>query len=106
MFVYDLLKAEGQYWFQKGEPTKANHKYEEALSLWIYYVSNNPNWEKDGVDDEEIQLIDDWGRSEFEKEKIKDFKLNMYSNIAVCSLKIKEFSNAILACEEALKLDN
>lgn len=30
----------------------------------------------------------------------------MYSNIAVCSLKIKEFSNAILACEEVLKLDN
>jgi len=30
----------------------------------------------------------------------------MYSNIAVCLLKVKEFSNAILACEEVLKLDN
>jgi len=30
----------------------------------------------------------------------------MLLNIAVCSLKTKEFSNAIHACEEALKLDN
>ena len=30
----------------------------------------------------------------------------MFSNIAVCSLKIKEFTTAISACEEVLKLDN
>lgn len=30
----------------------------------------------------------------------------MYLNIAVCSLKLKEFQTGIYACEEALKLDN
>lgn len=37
---------------------------------------------------------------------IKDYKLSLYLNIAVCSLKTKQFPSSISACEESLRLDN
>jgi tetratricopeptide (TPR) repeat protein len=36
---------------------------------------------------------------------IRDIKLSTYLNIATCNIKCKAYSVAVLACEEALKLD-
>ena len=45
------------------------------------------------------------GTSAEEQSAIKQIKLNTYLNIAACNIKNKSFTEAILACDEALKLD-
>jgi hypothetical protein len=76
------------------------------LSIWTYYRSKNPKWDEEGIDDDEIDKIDETGKTESEAEKIKEIKLNSYLNISVCCLKTKQFTTAISACEEALRIDN
>ena len=63
LFVHELLKQQGG---KMQDPGRALHKYEEALSIWRYYKCLNPKWENDGIDDDEIELIDDKGSNEVE----------------------------------------
>lgn len=49
--------------------------------------------------------VDDLGKNDFEKAKIKQIKLTCFLNIAACNIKSKDFDTAIQACNEALKLD-
>ena len=50
--------------------------------------------------------MEDFGENEEEIEKLKNIKLILYLNLAACYLKMKEFKNAKLICEEALKIDS
>jgi len=100
--VHELLKIQG---LREREASRAIHKWEEALSLWKYYHCTNPKWQEEGVDDDELQLIEDKGKDEDQAEKIKSLMLNCYLNIAVCALKTKKFSEGIKSCEASIKLD-
>lgn len=103
LIVHELIKSQG---LKQLDASRAIHKWEEALSLWIYYKCSNPKWQEDGIDDDEIELVDDFGLNPEQADKIKSLKLNCYLNIAVCALKVKKFSEGIKACEESIKLDN
>lgn len=81
------------------------HKYEEALCIWRYYICHNPKWEEQGIDDDEIEPIEETGCLEEEQSQITELKLTSYLNIAVCYLKSKDFDTGIAACDEALALD-
>ena len=105
MFVYELFKSKGSKDFKGGDPERALHRYEEALCIWRYYTCSNLNWEKDGIDDDEIEAVEDLGDTPEQRVLIKDFKLQSYLNIGVCSLKTKDFFNGITSLEEALKLE-
>lgn len=104
VFVYELLKSKGAKEFKAGEVERALHRYEEALCIWRYYICSNPNWEKDGIDDDEIEPVEKSGDTPEEELLIKDFKLQSYLNIGVCSLKTKDYYNGVKSLEEALKL--
>jgi FK506-binding protein 4/5 len=45
------------------------------------------------------------GKTPEEQQAIKQIKLNTYLNIAACNIKNKSYTEAVLACEEALKID-
>lgn len=105
IIVHELLKKEGSAYFTAGEYDRALHRYEEALSLWRYYICHNPKWEEEGIDDDEIELFEDVGNTDSQKRQIRELKLTSYLNIAVCNLKVKDFVNALAACEEALHLN-
>ena len=104
--VYQILKSEGQRLFAQGEPERAIHKYEEGLCVWRYYICHNPNWEKDGIDDDEIEAVNECGSNSKEAGLINDMKLSAYLNIAVCLLKNSSYQVGVLACNEALKVDS
>jgi tetratricopeptide (TPR) repeat protein len=45
------------------------------------------------------------GKTADEINTLTHIKLNTYLNIAACNIKVKSYAEAILACDEALKLD-
>jgi tetratricopeptide (TPR) repeat protein len=75
------------------------------LSIFRYFVSFNPKWQEQGIDDDEIKEVDEQGRDEFERVELKRIKLTSYLNIAACNIKGKDYESAVSACNEALKLD-
>jgi tetratricopeptide (TPR) repeat protein len=84
---------------------RACRKYEEALSIFRYFYSTNPKWSEEGIDDSELKEVTYEGANEMEKFIILKLVLDTLLNIAACNIKSKDFETAVLACEEALKLD-
>ena len=63
LFVYELIEQEAMCDYKK-EPDRACRKFEETFSIWTYYHCTNPKWDTEGIDDSQIHLIDDLGKTE------------------------------------------
>lgn len=105
MLVYELIRNEGNDLVAQGKYDRACHKYEEALGVWRYFAATDPDWQEKGIDDDKLEEINYMGVTEEQKELVYNIKLNMYLNIAACSIKKQEFKEAVLSCEEAIALD-
>ena len=103
--MHDSLKEEGGKAFEAEDWNRACRKYEEALSVFRYYYCTNPKWEEEGIDDNYLKHYETIGDTPEQIFKTREIKLKLYLNIAVCSLKLKQFSDSLKACNEALKLD-
>jgi hypothetical protein len=79
-----MILKEATVDYDRQEFDRACRKYEEALSLWLYYLCHNPKWDSEGIDDDQIELVDDKGKTEKQKELILDMKLTCFLNIAGC----------------------
>lgn len=44
--------------FAKKEWDTACRKYEEAYSIWRYFLSKNPNWANEGIDDTQLTEVE------------------------------------------------
>jgi hypothetical protein len=62
-YVYDLIITDASNDFRKKETDRACRRYEEALSIWIYYHTTNPKWDTEGIDDDQIHLVEDKGKN-------------------------------------------
>ena len=104
-FSYDLIKTDANNEFAQGHFDRACRKYEEALSVWRYYEATDASWQEKGIDDDKLREVDFLGTTDEEKDQVKKIKVSTYLNIAACNIKTKVFKEAVLACDEALKLD-
>lgn len=66
-FAFDIIRAEGAREYRERNFERACRKFEEALSVFRYYVSFNPKWQEQGIDDDEIKEVDEQGSNEWEK---------------------------------------
>lgn len=100
-----MLKEQAQTAFKEKDYDRACRKYEEALTLWRYYIVHNPKWSEEGIDDDELEAMEVFGSNQLERVVIKELKFVCYLNIAICSIKTKEYEAAIESCDEALKIE-
>jgi len=89
--AFNQKKSEGTQHFIKAEYELALENYEEALSVFRW-VEDTP----------EGFLL----RSYSATPEVKDCLLAAYLNIAFCNIKLERWKEAILACDEVLKIDN
>ena len=47
------------------------YTYLQAYSIWRYFKSDNPNWNKEGIDDTQLQEVEWQGNSPEEAEWIR-----------------------------------
>ena len=104
-FAYQLLKNDANSEFAQGHFDRACRKYEESLSVFRYFEATDASWQDKGIDDDKLHEVDYLGKSPEEQKAIRQIKLNTYLNISACNIKVKSYTEAVLACEEALKLD-
>jgi hypothetical protein len=57
-FAYELLIANAKKDYLSGNAGGACRKYEEAYSIWRYFYSSNPKWDKEGIDDFYLREVD------------------------------------------------
>lgn len=68
LFAYELLtKAASREFYVRNEES-ACRKYEEAYSIWHYYYTTNPNWNKEGIDDSQLFEVFWDGCDDFERQ--------------------------------------
>jgi len=101
----EKLHKEGKEEFSKGEIEFAQSKFEEMLCLFRFIIPLSENWKQEPIEDTKMKYVDFTGDTPDEIKKVSEFKLLAYLSIAACSLKTNNPKNAILACDEALKLE-
>ena len=105
MFAFDIIKREANEEYLQANYDRACRKYEEALSIFRYFICFNPKWQEEGINDSQIQEYEDMGKTEYEKQEVRRMKILMFTNIAACNIKTKDFETARAACDEILKLE-
>jgi len=104
-YVYDMIIREAQKDYSNKESDRACRKFEEAYSIWIYYHTTNPKWDTEGIDDDQIFLVEAKGDTVEQTQAIKQMRLTCLMNIATCNIKSAVFEEAAKACEDILKND-
>ena len=81
----------------------ANHKYEQALSVFVWAENTHPDWKNRGMRDEDLKegAYTDF-KSEAEKNHVEKLMTACYLNLALCCQKSNEHNIAIRACDEVL----
>jgi len=51
LFAFENIMRSASLEFIRKEYDMAARKYEEAYSCWRYFLSKNPNWNNEGIDD-------------------------------------------------------
>ena len=81
--------------FHSGNYDRACRRYEEALSIFRYFICFNPKWQEEGINDNQIKEVDDLGSNDYEKTQIKKMKIKMFLNIAACNMKSKDYETSL-----------
>ncbi|EER12473.1 hypothetical protein Pmar_PMAR003812 [Perkinsus marinus ATCC 50983] len=68
----------------------------------------NRNWRTEGLNDDYLVLVSDLGKSEEDKARIKEFRVQCYSNITMCLIKLgnEMLPEACRTCDFILQLDS
>ncbi|KAL4477101.1 hypothetical protein ABPG72_015414 [Tetrahymena utriculariae] len=109
-FACELLKISGNQKFKNQEYESACDLYEQALSIFRFVRNKRENWKKEGLYDDDLEYIDENGKSDKEKKSVKGLKVVLYQNICLVYLKLSKnncqnVNDAFYACNEAIKLD-
>ena len=98
--AYNSKKQEGTTFFLSEDYQQALHKYEEALTLFRWVRNRNEKWRNSGIEDDDLTV------ETIEKnEETVEMMVSLYLNISLCNLKLKNWNEAVMACDEALALD-
>ncbi|EAR84044.1 tetratricopeptide repeat protein (macronuclear) [Tetrahymena thermophila SB210] len=109
-FASELLKISGNQKFKNQEYEQACVLYEQALSIFRFVRNKRENWQKEGLYDDDLEYVDENGKSDKEKKLVKGLKVVLYQNICLVYLKLSKnncqnVNDALYACNEAIKLD-
>ncbi|KAL4430467.1 hypothetical protein ABPG74_013317 [Tetrahymena malaccensis] len=109
-FASELLKISGNQKFKNQEYESACALYEQALSIFRFVRNKRENWQQEGLYDDDLEYIDENGKSDKEKKLVKGLKVVLYQNICLVYLKLSKnncqnVNDALQACNEAIKLD-
>ena len=80
------LKEEGNECFRQKAYSDAIDRYEHTLGAFRFMVQNDPEWRSQGITDDTLQLVDELGRNDAEREGIRGLKLTCYNNLAASYL--------------------
>lgn len=80
------LKEEGNECFRQKAYSDAIDRYEHTLGAFRFVVQNDPEWRSQGITDDTLELVDELGRSDAEREGIRGLKLTCYNNLAASYL--------------------
>jgi hypothetical protein len=58
LFAFESIMYLANQEFAKKEWDIACRKYEEAYSIWRYFLSKNPNWANEGIDDTQLTEVE------------------------------------------------
>lgn len=98
--VYESKKQEGTVFFNSEDYQQALHKYEETLTLFRWVKNRNEKWRNSGIEDDDLTI------ENIEKSpQIVEMMVSLYLNIALCNIKLVNWKEAVMACDEALELD-
>ena len=53
-FAFEMIMKNANIEYIKKDYEAAARKYEEAYSCWRYFLSKNPNWNNEGIDDTQL----------------------------------------------------
>eukprot|EP00970_Alexandrium_tamarense_P010964 scaffold2291_cov211-Alexandrium_tamarense.AAC.13 len=99
------LKDEGNSSFQDGNLDEALVKYESALAVFRYLVNINSSWKNEGIKDDFISEVSFQSKDDEESDKLNEFLVKCYNNIALVSDKRRHFQLALQACDCAIAVD-
>lgn len=54
VFAFEIIKREANLEYQSKNYDRACRKYEEALSIFRYYLCSNPKWNEEGINDDDL----------------------------------------------------
>lgn len=94
-------KTEGTELFNKKDYPAALEKYHQSLALFRWIENKNPNWNNRQINDNDLIY-----KNEELSDDVKSCLITSYLNIAICSLKLEQWKEAELACDEVLKIDD
>ncbi|KAF4701339.1 hypothetical protein FOZ63_030111, partial [Perkinsus olseni] len=102
------LKEEATDYYTKGEYFLAMNRYSQAAGLFYYARILNANWRREGLNDDYLEVVTDIGQSEEEQARIREHRVQCYSNITMCQMKLgKEMlPEACRTCDIILQLDS
>lgn len=78
--------------------------YEMSISVFRWIENENPNWKLEGIKDEFFREECFLSANEFHNMKCKELLVCLYTNLAIVHLKIGQYCQAIVCCNEALAL--
>eukprot|EP01029_Cantina_marsupialis_P013870 TRINITY_DN3079_c0_g1_i2.p1 TRINITY_DN3079_c0_g1~~TRINITY_DN3079_c0_g1_i2.p1 ORF type:complete len:390 (+),score=105.04 TRINITY_DN3079_c0_g1_i2:56-1171(+) len=102
----NALKDVGKEEFQKGSFLEASDQYAHAYGLFHYVKNNDPNWQKKGIFDRDLEIVLEKGDSEEMKENVYTLRTSCLLNIALCELKMNNKDACVSVCDMALEIDN
>ena len=105
LFAYEIIMTNANIEYAKKQYDSAARKYEEAYSCWRYFLSKNPNWNNEGIDDTQLTEVEWVSLKPEENEKILKHKVIVLLNISACMLKTMNWEEAVPTLNEVLRLD-
>lgn len=100
ILFFKQKKAEGYELFKNNDFHSALEKYHQSLVVFKWIENKNPTWNTRQINDSDLIF-----RSQPLTEEIRPHLITAYLNIAICSLKLEQWKEAELACDEVLKID-
>ncbi|KAF4745893.1 hypothetical protein FOZ63_026586 [Perkinsus olseni] len=102
------LKNEATDYYTRGEYLLAMNRYSQAAGLFYYARILNANWRREGLNDDYLEVVTDIGQSEEEQARVRELRVQCYSNIAMCQMKLgKEMlPEACRTCDVILQLES
>jgi|AntRauTorckE5430_2_1112549.scaffolds.fasta_scaffold07420_3 tetratricopeptide (TPR) repeat protein len=99
------LKMLGNKFAKDGNHVDSLNQYEMSLSVFKWIENSNPNWKNEGIKDGFVKQFFFQPSNASQKSRVLELMINVYNNIAIVSMKVEQFGNAVAACNSALLLD-
>ena len=105
-YTYESIKHQGIIYLNSKQYENALEKFIKCICIFKYIICSNPKWASGaGIKDSELTYITDKGNTLSEQNEITQMIKNALLNISLVYLITKDYSNAIKACDEVLKIE-